>query len=226
MTEDSDKRSAHPFEGEFESWADATHHLLRTLNTGEIYRGQRRRSWACDSALERATRGRSIDADRAEAWGLGLFRAYGWRYLSNPPSRHDLLSWLVLAQHYGMPTRLVDWTRTPMTACYFAYRDLDPSEGEDAALWVFDAVSCRKALGSRKEQRASAAARCSLEADSLDEIDPDQQEQWEESPISAITASDDTENDLLRDALNHKVRIPVCVIPPRLDSRMPLNELS
>lgn len=188
---------------EFESWSAALDILLSSVNSGEVFRGQQRWSWPCDSALERAMRKRDDDANRVEAWSLSFFRAYAWRYLSNPPPRHDLISWLVLAQHYGMPTRLVDWTRSPMVACYFAYRDLDSSEGEDAALWILDAVACRNAFGSRERETPDGGTKAPTTQGSLLE------QTW-----------DDRENDLLRDALASGVSLPVPLIPPRPDNRM------
>jgi len=48
-----------------------------------------------------------------------------------PPS-NDFTGWLTLARHYGLPTRLLDWSGNPLVALYFAVQNDD----EDGCLWA------------------------------------------------------------------------------------------
>lgn len=66
-------------------------------------------------------------------------------YLANPSKwpNPQLLDLMALAQHHGMPTRLLDWTSLAYTACYFASSTAianfeNWSEDSKLAIWVLD----------------------------------------------------------------------------------------
>lgn len=58
-----------------------------------------------------------------------------------PPS--EFFSLIALAQHYGVPTRSLDWTWNPLIAAYFAARGAMGVADETISVWVFSYLAKR-----------------------------------------------------------------------------------
>jgi hypothetical protein len=56
------------------------------------------------------------------------------RYAHCPPDS-DAFPWLFLMQHYRLPTRLLDWSESPLVAVYFA-TDVEARDDSDGVLWA------------------------------------------------------------------------------------------
>lgn len=64
---------------------------------------------------------------------LTMFRQQARAHLQSPPQSE--FEWLAIAQHFGLPTRLLDWTDSLLVAAWFAV-EKGSAKKVDSAIWV------------------------------------------------------------------------------------------
>jgi FRG domain len=86
-----------------------------------VFRGQRCPDWLLNPKIGRYGRLKTKDGTTEERTILRLFKERALPHLSFVPDND--WEWLAIAQHHGLPTRLLDWTRNPLVAAYFAVEE-------------------------------------------------------------------------------------------------------
>lgn len=92
------------------------------------YRGQARSEWSLTPGYVR------LQAPPSEATLLKRFKQSAAMLIEIAP--RESFDWLFLMQHYGVPTRLLDWSESPLVGLYFAVEDVAKDGVHDGALWI------------------------------------------------------------------------------------------
>jgi hypothetical protein len=122
--------------------------LLNILSDADskhwIFRGAASTDWKLKTSLERAlaspqASGAALSGREAEIAAVHFFKVHAGHHLPERPADDDLLGWQFIMQHDGAPTRILDWTRSPFVALFFAYADPALTAGRTGALWMLNA---------------------------------------------------------------------------------------
>ena len=111
-----------------ESWNDYSEILTRSLgeffSTDYVFRGQRSSEHRLESSFDRRFKGLSSERRRAIARNLEeVFRDTALR--NEIISSERISVDLGLCQHYGLATRLLDWSESRYVAAFFAFAGLE-----------------------------------------------------------------------------------------------------
>ena len=139
-------------------WAELQEHLfadswqpeLRRFRSDFAYRGRNNAAEDLRTSLLRL----GGNPGSVEGHLLRNFRKYAQR--EDVPF-DSVWNWLALAQHHGLPTRLLDWTYSPYVALHFATAGLELFD-RDGVVWMVDYVRSQEGAPARlsevlREQR-------------------------------------------------------------------------
>jgi hypothetical protein len=117
-----------------ESWNER----LGRFRSNFAYRGMQDSRFDLTTTLVRL----GGDYPRHEEDLLRNFRKYAHKQAAMGDS---LWYWLSLAQHHGLPTRLLDWTYSPFVALHFATAEIELFD-TDGLIWCVDYIKTRQLM--------------------------------------------------------------------------------
>ena len=86
-----------------------------------IYRGLSSIDYKLIPTLGRVSLNSGDTFEKVEKQVLRVFKERALPFLATTPAND--WEWLATAQHHGLPTRLLDWTRNPLVAMYFSVKE-------------------------------------------------------------------------------------------------------
>lgn len=109
-------------------WADLMDFVDARRSTNWVFRGMGAPDWDYTPSVGR---NRSAYQLTEEIRVFNAFKKSAGLHIHTTPAND--WDWLALAQHYGLPTRLLDWTTNPLVAAFFAVS----SGPEDKSAFVY-----------------------------------------------------------------------------------------
>jgi hypothetical protein len=117
---------------DFEKWVEQIRGPVKTV----VFRGQRR-SWPLLPSISRGGEPTLVlDSERKL---FSKFKEAAPRCLHLIPETD--WDWLVVAQHHGLPTRLLDWTHDPLVALWFALENDAKRSDNEPEVWALKPLS-------------------------------------------------------------------------------------
>ncbi len=128
-----------------ELFAESWNEKLGRFRSRYAFRGLSDSNYKLESRLAR----HGGDFRKLEKHLLRNFKKYAHRSVVEKDS---IWNWLSVAQHYGLPTRLLDWTYSPFVAMHFATADID-TFNVDGVIWAVNYVKTHNILPEKLSRK-------------------------------------------------------------------------
>lgn len=133
-------------ETRLENWDDIFKLYNRFL-MAFVFRGHGCADWSMTSSLERMAKRYHPRhfVYAVNGYEEDNLKEFKWKYpgyeKTNIPADDEVIEWLSIMQHFGAPTRLVDFSYSLYVALFMAMDSLE--EDEDSAIWGLNQLICR-----------------------------------------------------------------------------------
>jgi hypothetical protein len=136
------------------SWKEFSSYI-QLFSERWAFRGQANAAWVLNNAIERTDF--VLHHHGIEAQLVAEIQRGARNYLTKDQTQEHLIEWLALMQHHGAPTRLLDLTRSPFIAAYFAFEFSPVRDDHYAAVWCLNIAHLRdKALALLSQEFGDA----------------------------------------------------------------------
>lgn len=119
---------------EIDNFLDFHKAIVKYTGSNFLFRGQSNSDWDLIPKVGRPDFRKNIPIVFKEDYILEAWKRYASHQLTKQPI--DEWDWISLAQHHGLVTRLLDWTKNPLIALFFATFDFN--EKVDSSVFILD----------------------------------------------------------------------------------------